>query len=195
MFQPLSVSEFLAGRKIGRLVSHSFEIITADIFKVSPEPPNAKVEKGYLTLVPEFIKANNTFELDIPLKPRLITPHPNTNQDIIALARGPIIYCLEDVDNPWVDNHFKTLRLDPTGIIEERAITSSVSLSEPYIGLTMHDAACFAMTDGIAAPGLPVDSVVHRKREDVNELHFIPYALRANRDGKGHMRVGIRRRL
>jgi hypothetical protein len=41
------------------------------------------------------------------MKVREIAPHPFTNLNIVALARGPIVYCVEDVDNPWVQDHFK----------------------------------------------------------------------------------------
>lgn len=129
------------------------------------------------------------------MEPRLISPHPYTSQDIVALARGPIVYCVEDVDNPWVDDHFKSLCLDVNGRIEETRGTSE-SLLEPYIGLTIHDAASFIGVDGNAAgaPGLPAHAVGQSKLPGIEQLHFIPYALRANRGGKGHMRVGIRKK-
>lgn len=38
---------------------------------------------------------------------RCLVPHPHTNQNTVALARGPLVYCVEDVDNPWVSDHFK----------------------------------------------------------------------------------------
>src|SRR5262249_10415117 len=40
---------------------------------------------------------------------------PLTNQHTAAVARGPIVYCVEDVDNPWVpDDRFKTVLFDPS---------------------------------------------------------------------------------
>lgn len=74
---------------------------------MSPAPPSQSPTNGYLELPADWVKANPSFELDIPLKPRVIRPHPYTNQDIVALARGPIVYCVEDVDNPWVEDHFR----------------------------------------------------------------------------------------
>lgn len=32
-----------------------------------------------------------------------------------------------------------------------------------------------------------------KKSEVVSELHFVPYYFRANRGGKGHMRVGLKK--
>jgi hypothetical protein len=39
--------------------------------------------------------------------PRLIKPHPYTNQWVVSVARGPVIYSVEDVDHPWVKDYFK----------------------------------------------------------------------------------------
>jgi DUF1680 family protein len=139
------------------------------------------------------LKANPKFQLNIPLKPRFVSPHPYTNQDILALARGPIIYCVEDVDNPWVDNHFKSLCLDPTGVVTEDMITEA-EVGEPYVGLTITNAASFLEVGDKLAPHVPLGSITHIEQTDVGQLHFIPYALRDNRGGKGHMRVGIRRK-
>ena len=68
----------------------------------------AHLHKGYLTLDPDFIAENSEFSLDIGnLAPRYIAPHPYTNQRTLTLARGPLVYCIEDIDNPWEDNHFR----------------------------------------------------------------------------------------
>jgi DUF1680 family protein len=133
------------------------------------------------------------FELDIPLQPRYVSPHPFTNQDTIALARGPVVYCLEDVDNTWVNDHFKALLLDPTGRITESS-SSIPGAEEPYVGLTAHNAASFIHADGRLSPPLPLGSVASDSRDAIKDLHFIPFALRDNRGGRGHMRVGIRKK-
>lgn len=85
-------------------------------FQITPElrGGNKELTKGYLTLLPDYLNQNHSFQLNIPLKPRYITPHPYTNQNIIALARGPIVYCVEDYDNPWVNDHFKVHPSLPT---------------------------------------------------------------------------------
>jgi hypothetical protein len=28
-------------------------------------------------------------------------------QPVAYVTRGPIVYCVEDVDNPWANDHFK----------------------------------------------------------------------------------------
>ena len=62
---------------------------------------------GYIELKSKWLSCNRQFTLSINLEPRLIASHPLTNQKTLSLARGPIIYCVEDVDNSWVNDHFK----------------------------------------------------------------------------------------
>ena len=56
--------------------------------------------KGYLILEREWADSA-TLELNIPLSVRKLYAHPNIKQDVnrMALARGPLVYCLEEVDN------------------------------------------------------------------------------------------------
>lgn len=79
----------------------------AESHEIVPSCPNAGKEKGYLHLPAEWLSKNRNFTLKLPLTPRWITPHPYTGQDTLTLARGPVVYCVEDVDNSWVDDHFK----------------------------------------------------------------------------------------
>ncbi|KFY93391.1 hypothetical protein V498_04458 [Pseudogymnoascus sp. VKM F-4517 (FW-2822)] len=161
-------------------------------WKISPELPSPQVVKGYLMLPADWLRDNPSFTLDIPLKPRFVSPHPYTNQDIIALARGPLVYCLEDVDNPWVNDHFKSLVFDPKAAISESE-ASIAGTGEPYIALTGQNFASFLGVDTSLAPQLPRESITQESDGKVDKLNFVPYALRDNRGGKGHMRVGMRR--
>jgi uncharacterized protein len=74
---------------------------------IKPEVRNRQVHKGYLLLQSEWLQANTTFILDIPMTPHLIAPHPYANQPVAAVVREPTVYCVEDIDNPWVNDHFK----------------------------------------------------------------------------------------
>jgi DUF1680 family protein len=127
------------------------------------------------------------------MEPRYISPHPYTNQDIIALARGPLVYCLEDVDNPWVDDHFKALLLDPVGAVEETHV-SAEEMVEPYIRLTVQNGISFLSVDDKLLPHIPAGSISQKPKDEVEKLVFIPYALRDNRGGRGMMRVGIHKK-
>ena len=57
-------------------------------------------EKGYLILNRDW-KDGDTLELDIPMAVHTLYAHPNIKQDVnrVALVRGPLVYCLEEVDN------------------------------------------------------------------------------------------------
>ncbi|KAK2731464.1 hypothetical protein FQN55_004663 [Onygenales sp. PD_40] len=172
----------------------------AEKFEITPPPPSTTLQRGYLTLPPSYLSTNPTFTLSIPLTPRLLAPHPSTNQQIAAVARGPIIYCLEDVDNTWVTDHFKSVVLDTSVPLLETAGTgleypASASpegeekIEESYVAITVKDGAMFLKEDGAgwrSGFGLKVEK---GRRES---LRFVPYFARANRGGKGMMRVGLR---
>lgn len=85
--------------------SHLISILTPE--KLPSPLMDVPFLNGYARVPATWVDHNSRFELNIPLKPRVIRPHPYSNQDIVALARGPIVYCVEDVDNLWVDDHFK----------------------------------------------------------------------------------------
>lgn len=79
----------------------------ASSHEIRPACPNAQLENGYLTIPSEWLTENRTFILAFPLEPRWIVPHPSTEQSTISLARGPVVYCVEDYDNNWVNDHFR----------------------------------------------------------------------------------------
>lgn len=85
-------------------------------WSLSPALPKDVVpQKGYINLPSSYLAANPKFTLDIPLAPRLITPHPRSNQaHTLVVARGPIVYCVEDADNEQVagnNDHFRGVHL------------------------------------------------------------------------------------
>lgn len=137
----------------------------------------------------------------MPLEPRLLRPHPFTRQRIAVVARGPLVYCVEDADHPWVTDHFKSLVLAPgvtqgEGQLSRHAVEEEqkkdLPLGEPYIGLTLKKGGLVIpqeeMLPALEARG-GLEALV-RDKEGV-DLHFVPYWARANRGGKHQMRVGI----
>lgn len=76
--------------------------------QLSPECPDAALEKGYLCLPAAWVTANPSFTLSLPLRPRWVTQGTNaTTFGLLSLMRGPVVYCVEDVDNTWAEDHFK----------------------------------------------------------------------------------------
>ena len=172
-------------------------------YSLSPKPSSSSsLEKGYLTLPPTYLASHPSFTLSFgPLRPRLIQPHPFTNQNIVALARGPIIYCLEDVDNEWVDDHFKSLVLLSSAISSlkfKEKQKSDLPGGETYVAITAEKAGHFLKKQELEKKGLDfvgTKEIVDSEKE-AKDLIFVPYFARANRvvgDRKGEMmRVGIR---
>ncbi|MHB1460015.1 MAG: glycoside hydrolase family 127 protein [Armatimonadota bacterium] len=58
------------------------------------------VEKGYINLHRTW-KDGDVIELDLPMVAKRIYANPAVSQDIgrVAIRRGPVVYCLEQVDN------------------------------------------------------------------------------------------------
>lgn len=164
--------------------------------QITPSTLFTLTPKGYLHLPPTYLASNPKFTLVLPLAPRLISPHPFTNQHIGVLARGPLIYCLEDVDHPWVQDHFQSLVLKP-GIsipkVEEVNKKTDLPLGESYIGITLKKSGIIIPQEELA-PALEMQNTfrVLAEGKEAVDLHFVPYFARANRGGKGQMRVGIR---
>lgn len=156
------------------------------ILTPSPSPGEAILgSDGYLALSPTYTAANRSFSIIFGgFEPRFISPHPYSGQRTLSLARGPIVYCVEDIDNTWEDNHFKDVVLDDKSPVTEQEKEWN---GEKYIALKGR-----GWTKRIGeweiAGSVPKDE----KAED-KELVFVPYYLRANRGGKGHMRVGLLR--
>ena len=82
-------------------------------YRVTGVDSASAIRNGYIELSSKWLSRNPQFTLSIDLEPRLIASHPLTNQKTLSLARGPIIYCVEDVDNAWVKDHFK-VRYNPS---------------------------------------------------------------------------------
>lgn len=199
-------------------------------WQINPPIPLAQllVRNGYLYLPPSYLRANAKFTLSLPLHPRLISPHPYaTNAGTLTLARGPIIYCVEDVDNPWVTDHFKSTQIsaDCLDKIVQRHVRDDAT-GDKYVALRVKNSASVLDTSKVKSRkgGLPfveatceshqtesttngvkgmanghVNGINGHKHESgrgfrmLEELNFVPFYFRANRGGRGHSRVGLRR--
>lgn len=151
----------------------------------------ATVESGYLVLPPSYTLGNKAFALQVHgFEPRYISPHPYTNQRTLTLARGPLIYCVEDVDNPWEQDHFRNVGITfGTPVSEEEQVIEE--MGERYVGLRAVGWARKVDQWSQGREGMEPGSSVAAGIPEARELAFIPYYLRANRGGKGHMRVGL----
>jgi|SRR5690242_9436287 len=166
---------------------------------MSPPLSTRDVTKGYLLVPAEYLEVHPDFTLAIDLKPRLITPHPLTNQQTLTIARGPIIYCVEDVDNEWVSDHFRSTYVDPRclarNVVVEQEIADARWPDEKYIGITVKEAAYLVDFDKLSVDAFVEKEALNKTIETaelIEKLKFVPYYYRANRGGRGMARVGLR---
>lgn len=163
-------------------------------YTITPTPQSSEVSfaKGYLTLSPSYTSANPSFTLQVHnFGVRYIAQHPYTNQNTLTVARGPMIYCAEDTDNSWEDNHFKDVLIKrDSPVTEERRVCEITS--EEYIAIKT-TAWKRSLTSWDAKPTgvYPGTLETDQMNGDEQSIVLIPYYFRANRGGKGHMRVGL----
>ena len=148
------------------------------------------LEKGYLTLSPEYLTANRTFTLVIPgFTPRWLEPHPYTNQNTVFLARGPLVYCAEDAQNPGETSHFRDVVIKPGHAVVTEEHRVHEASGEAYIALRTK---AWTRSLGAWETGEPVRGARgEQELVDERDMVFVPYYLRANSGGNGHMRVGM----
>ncbi|OAK96225.1 DUF1680-domain-containing protein [Phaeosphaeriaceae sp. SRC1lsM3a] len=156
-------------------------------FTLSPCPTSPPaITQGYITLSQAYLSANPSFTLRINgFTPRYLAPHPYTNQHVLYLARGPIIYCAEDAQNPWETDHFRDVVLKADTLVREETCTWAAT-GEKYVVLRT-----MAWKRDVSSDGGPARPAGEMKLEEGREIILVPYYLRANSGGKGHMRVGM----
>ncbi|MEU1185076.1 beta-L-arabinofuranosidase domain-containing protein [Streptomyces sp. NPDC005820] len=142
--------------------------------------------QGWLEVTRAF-EPGDTVRLDLPLVPRLTRPHPRVDavRGCVALERGPLVYCLEQTDQPDRAD-LDGLTLDPSGPVTERERPDLLGGVVTLTAAGHRHSADPAGPDGWwpygpadAAPA-PVGAAV--------ELTAVPYYAWANR-GAGGMRV------
>ncbi len=85
------------------------------VLTVNGEKVTAETDAGYMRIEREW-KKGDSLCLDLPMEPRLLQSHPkNTaNYGKLVVTRGPLVYCLEGIDNPGVDIFSVALQEDVT---------------------------------------------------------------------------------
>lgn len=72
--------------------------------KVNGEPVDVQYEKGYAVLNRKW-KKEDVIEYSLPMEVRRVKANEKVKDDagLVALERGPIVYCVEEVDNPEIE--------------------------------------------------------------------------------------------
>ncbi len=137
-----------------------------------------KVQSGYLAVDREW-RAGDVVALSFPMPIERVRAHPRVhhNAGCVALQRGPLVYCLEQVDN---DAQLDQVQLP-------RAATFTAKFEPDFLGGAVV----------IAAEALRIkttEAALYSTRVPTTEpvlLTAIPYALWANR-GEGEMKIWVR---
>lgn len=144
---------------------------------VNGAPANGKLEKGYLYLSCD--QEETVIVLNFPMKPVLMEASSHVQEDAgrVALMRGPVVYCLEGVDN---GEDLRALAVDKSLAVTE-------AYDEFFDGITLNAKGWRKMPS--EALYAPVDDSLWKEQE----LHLIPYYGFANR-GETEMIVWIQAR-
>ena len=155
--------------------SESAEII------INGEAVNADgcLEQGYAVIRREW-KPGDHIELSLPMEPHRVYAHPNLRADAqkTTIQRGPLVYCLEGVDN---SEPLSSISLNRTGEFTE-------AFDEELLGGTV-----VVKTQGHRVDEASWNGGLYgrtRAAEQPVEITAIPYYLWGNR-GSGEMKVWI----
>ena len=140
--------------------------------------------EGYATIERPW-RAGDTVELDLPMVPRLIEAHPRSDaaRGSVAIERGPLVYCLEDCDQPPSVNIMDVQ-------IDETAPLQAAWHGDLLGGVMVVEAQGYAVDVAAWQERLyrPADEGVPSRQPA--RLVAVPYYAWANR-GPGAMRVWI----
>lgn len=127
--------------------------------------------------------SDRTIILTFPLKPRKVYANPKTNKDEICIMRGPLVYCIEDVDNAVDVDHIAIV----DGPITEGP-AKKIATVEDIIPV-------LATGKELVNPNWSslYGSQPWKFSDEDKSLVYIPFFLRANRGGQGGMRVWTKR--
>jgi DUF1680 family protein len=150
--------------------------------------PDALVPGSYAT-VRRLWRPGDTVCLELPMLVRRVESHPYVveNAGRVALMRGPLLYCVEQVDNP-------AMALDDIELPDEASFGTDVrpDLLGGVVALTA-DARVSAPADSWSTTLYrTAESAVKAVRHERVSLTAIPYHAWANRE-PGPMRVWLRR--
>lgn len=98
---------------------------------VNGTPTEAPVEKGYAVLGGEWKQGDAiTLNMEMPVEMVAADPHVTADAGKRAIQRGPLVYCMEEVDNP---GDFDTMSISAATSFEEHF---DASLLNGVVGIT-----------------------------------------------------------
>ena len=159
----------------GNLYNYITESKTSYSLKVNGKDYSAKVEDGYAVIDREW-KKNDKVEYNLPMTIQRVAANPKVTADrgLVALERGPILFCLEDKDNAFDVNSF---------ILPDASILNLTFVKDILNG-----------TYTIQGKGVAISPTVDKLdlRSETKTFTAIPYNVWDNRGG-AKMRVWLPR--
>ena len=150
---------------------------------VNGEAQTVSTERGYVILSREW-SDEDTVELTLAMPVERVMPHPSIRQTAgqIALQRGPLVYCLEEVDNGP--------RLANVCIPQTSELEASFD-NELFGGVSVISGDALRIEPADESAALYRHHSQTRHYEAAFTFEAVPYYLWANRE-PGEMRVWIR---
>ena len=138
------------------------------------------MQDGYCYIKKDW-KESETIEFDFPMEAALFMASDKVREDAgkAAVARGPIVYCLEEVDN-GADLHLLSIAADPAITVADKEICGQKIKAIEVSGLREHKGSDAAL----------YHKLQEAEKENVT-LSYVPYYMWANR-GENEMQVWTR---
>lgn len=155
---------------------------------VNGEPVDVALMPSSYVEIRRDWREGDMVRLSLPMPVRRIVSHPNVEENAgrVALMRGPLLYCVEDADNPGLD-------LRELAIPDAAEFTAEwrSDLLDGVVRLT-GSAAAIQADAWAGALYLPADAAPTSTGSRNVQLTAIPYYAWSNRE-PGRMRVWLRR--
>ncbi|HEK85547.1 MAG TPA: glycoside hydrolase family 127 protein [Candidatus Aminicenantes bacterium] len=157
----------------GGLYYFADKVETRPMVKVNGQEIPLKLENGFLPISRQW-KAGDTIEINLPMEPHRVLANEKVKDDLglVAVQRGPIVYCAE-----WPDNYGRVSNL----LLPDGAAFTTEFKPELLGGVTL-----------IKAPGQAFKVEKGKIISQAQEITLIPYYAWAHR-GRGEMAVWIAR--
>ena len=149
------------------------------------ESRDAEVEPGTLWRVTRQWRDGDELILDLPMRARLIRPHPRIDavRGCAAFERGPLVYCLEEVDAGGAQR-LESLRVDTSAPLTE---TEQMIGGDPVVALQAQADICGPRDDD----NFPYRSEDWWASSAHAGLTLVPYFAWGNRRPGETMRVWV----
>jgi uncharacterized protein len=158
--------------------------------EINGEPFDGSASPGSYAEIRRAWRPGDQVRLSLPMPVSRLECHPYVAENIgrVALTRGPLLYCVEQVDNPGVDLRDIVLPNDASVSVRFRPdLLGGIAVLETLAEIVSPDEEWGERLYRSARPR------AHETQDATSEMTAIPYYAWANRD-PGPMRIWLRSR-